>query len=68
MDSEVTILNDKFQLVALSLGVEFVVEMSTGAVARATKQNGKLLYALPHNTSIARIEKVGRLPRKLILL
>jgi hypothetical protein len=37
MDSEVTILNDKFQLVALSHGVEFVIGMSTGAVTRATK-------------------------------
>jgi hypothetical protein len=63
MDSEVTILNDKFQLVALSYGVEFVIEMSTGGSHISDKQNGKLLYALPHNTSIAGIKK-GRTSAK----
>lgn len=43
MDSEVTIRNDKFQLVALSHGVEFVIEVSTGAVTRADKTEWQAL-------------------------
>jgi hypothetical protein len=77
MDFEVTILNDEFQLVALSHEVEFVFEMSTGAATRAIKQDGKLCVCVMlwsftmhyhHNTSIARMKKVGCLARKLILV